>query len=189
MRILYVDVDTLRADHTGPYGYQRAITPNLDSLARDSVVLERCYASDTPCAPVEGRPHQWAVRDYDRSDRQLRFSGGDPHVRSHPVRPLVRRPPLPQRDLHRLDLLLPGTPYGVLVLEHFHEWLKPSLSNGDDEDAATVTTAARQWLQRNGRNDDWFLQVHFWDPHIPYLEPLSWVRRASEAGPAPNLAG
>jgi hypothetical protein len=49
-----------------------------------------------------------------------------------------------------------------------------------------VTTVAREWLQRNGRKDDWFLQVHFWDPHIPYLEPAAWARRASEAGPAPT---
>ena len=31
----------------------------------------------------------------------------------------------------------------------------------------------------------WFLQVHFWDPHTPYLEPGDWARRASESGPAP----
>ena len=33
MRIIYVDVDTLRADHTSPYGYGRPTTPNLQALA------------------------------------------------------------------------------------------------------------------------------------------------------------
>jgi hypothetical protein len=51
MRIIYVDVDTLRADHTGPYGYDRPTTPNLDRLAERSVVFERYYASDSPCLP------------------------------------------------------------------------------------------------------------------------------------------
>ncbi len=29
MRVIYVDVDSLRPDHTEPYGYARKITPNL----------------------------------------------------------------------------------------------------------------------------------------------------------------
>ena len=51
MRILYVDIDTLRADHLGCYGYPRDTTPNLDRIAADGVRFDRCYASDTPCLP------------------------------------------------------------------------------------------------------------------------------------------
>ncbi|MFJ2133383.1 sulfatase-like hydrolase/transferase [Streptomyces sp. NPDC087845] len=51
MRIIYVDVDTLRADHTTPYGYHRPTTPNLQKLADKSVVFDRYYCSDSPCLP------------------------------------------------------------------------------------------------------------------------------------------
>jgi arylsulfatase A-like enzyme len=37
--ILYL-VDTLRADHTGPYGYARDTTPQLNAFAKDAVVFE-----------------------------------------------------------------------------------------------------------------------------------------------------
>jgi arylsulfatase A-like enzyme len=37
--IVYL-VDTLRADHTGPYGYARDTTPNLNAFAKDAVVFE-----------------------------------------------------------------------------------------------------------------------------------------------------
>ena len=33
MRLLYLDIDTLRADHLGCAGYQRDTTPNIDALA------------------------------------------------------------------------------------------------------------------------------------------------------------
>ena len=42
--IVYL-VDTLRADHLGIYGYDRATSPTIDALARDSVVFENAYAT------------------------------------------------------------------------------------------------------------------------------------------------
>lgn len=34
MRILMLDLDTLRADHLGCYGYERNTSPNIDSVSR-----------------------------------------------------------------------------------------------------------------------------------------------------------
>ncbi|MCQ0015388.1 sulfatase-like hydrolase/transferase [Actinomadura madurae] len=51
MKIIYVDVDTLRPDHTQPYGYRRPITPNLAALAERGVRFDRYYCSDSPCLP------------------------------------------------------------------------------------------------------------------------------------------
>ena len=51
MRVLYIDIDTLRADHLGCYGYHRKTSPNIDRLAQQSVRFECCYASDVPCLP------------------------------------------------------------------------------------------------------------------------------------------
>ncbi|MEE4274000.1 MAG: sulfatase [Thermoanaerobaculales bacterium] len=39
--VVFVVVDTLRADHTSLHGYDRATTPNLEALAADSIVFER----------------------------------------------------------------------------------------------------------------------------------------------------
>ncbi len=56
MRVLYLDIDTLRADHLGCYGYHRATTPNLDALAAEGVRFASAYASDVPCLPMhDGR--------------------------------------------------------------------------------------------------------------------------------------
>ena len=37
MKILYVDIDTLRPDHLGCYGYARNTSENIDAIARDGV--------------------------------------------------------------------------------------------------------------------------------------------------------
>jgi len=51
MRLLYIDIDTLRADHLGCYGYHRATSPNIDAIAARALVFESIYASDVPCLP------------------------------------------------------------------------------------------------------------------------------------------
>ena len=37
MRILFLDIDTLRPDHLGCYGYPRNTSPAIDSLCHDGM--------------------------------------------------------------------------------------------------------------------------------------------------------
>lgn len=51
MRVLFVDIDTLRPDHMGAYGYHRNTTPNMDRVAAEGMRFDRVYCSDAPCLP------------------------------------------------------------------------------------------------------------------------------------------
>jgi arylsulfatase A-like enzyme len=51
MRILCLDLDSLRPDHLGCYGYHRDTSPNIDRIAREGTLFEECYCSDAPCLP------------------------------------------------------------------------------------------------------------------------------------------
>lgn len=186
MRILYCDVDTLRADHTSPYGYRRAITPNLAHLSRESVVFDRCYCSDSPCAPSRAA---FTSGQFGITTGAIANFGPATDIRMFER---TRHAPFFGGHLYRNGIYtasiscFPERHMAYWFVGNFREWIKPSLSNGDDEDAATVTAAAIDWLARHGRDDDWFLQVHFWDPHIPYFEPERWVDQAASSGPPPD---
>lgn len=43
--LILISVDTLRADHLGAYGSTRNLSPNIDALARESVLFEYAYAT------------------------------------------------------------------------------------------------------------------------------------------------
>ena len=51
MRIIYFDIDTLRPDHMGCYGYKRNTTPVIDSIAREGVCFDQYYTPNAPCLP------------------------------------------------------------------------------------------------------------------------------------------
>jgi len=42
--VIFISVDTLRADHLGLYGYSRDTSPNLDRLAKEAVTFDRAQA-------------------------------------------------------------------------------------------------------------------------------------------------
>lgn len=42
--VLIVTIDTLRADYLGCYGHDRPTSPNIDTLAKSSVLFERCVS-------------------------------------------------------------------------------------------------------------------------------------------------
>ena len=51
MRILMLDLDTLRPDHLHCYGYERETSPVIDSICEDGMRFENYHCSDAPCLP------------------------------------------------------------------------------------------------------------------------------------------
>ncbi|KAA9406601.1 hypothetical protein Har1131_07180 [Haloarcula sp. CBA1131] len=52
MDVILSVVDSLRADHVSAYGYDRATTPNLDTLAEEGRLFTRCFSPSTWTRPV-----------------------------------------------------------------------------------------------------------------------------------------
>lgn len=53
--IVLVFCDSLRFDGLGCYGNERALTPNIDALATDGLVFERCYSTSPLCVPARSQ--------------------------------------------------------------------------------------------------------------------------------------
>lgn len=49
--MLILDLDSLRADNLGCYGYHRNTSPNIDKVAEEGVRFTNYYTSDAPCLP------------------------------------------------------------------------------------------------------------------------------------------
>ncbi len=205
MRILYIDIDTLRPDHLGCYGYHRPTSPNIDALAATAAVFENVHASDVPCLPsrtalLTGRfgIHNGVVNHggtdadpvIDGADRgfwsrlQLEslptlIKGGAPFRANAETIRTVSISSFAQRH---------SAFHWYAGFDEAHNVGKFGLETADE-----VHAIAADWLSRNGTKDNWFLHVHLWDPHTPYrawdeyferfeTEPLpSWYTEAVRA--------
>ncbi len=179
MRILYIDIDTLRADHLGCYGYHRPTSPNIDAFAIDAMQFNNVYASDTPCLPsrsalLTGRfgIHNGVV-NHGGTDADPVIGGPDRGFWSQ-----MQLDSFPSR-LKRAGLKTCSISSFAQRHSAFH-WYA-----GFDEaqrvpgafgleTADEVYALADQWLERNGEADNWFLHVHLWDPHTPYRADASY---------------
>lgn len=187
MRVIYVDVDTLRADHTQPYGYQRPTSPNLQALAERSVVFDRYYCSDSPCVPsrMALTSGQFGITNgvIGHFGEAARFRldvghGADPH------RPLLGQ----QLEAHGYYTaavsMFAERHRAYHFCGNFREMVRAT-GEINDEQAHDVNRVALDWIRRHADQDDWYLHLTYWEPHTNYLTGPEWAERAAASGPAP----
>lgn len=175
MRILYFDIDCLRPDHLGCYGYHRPTSPNIDVVARAGLRFGNVYASDTPCLPsrtalfsgrfgihtgVVGHGGTAAEPIPDGPERGFNNSFG----RTGWMRCL--------RDLglHTVTISPFAERHGAF---HFYANFNEVHNTGQRglEVADDIGRAALSWVRTHGARDDWFVHVNLWDPHTPFRTP------------------
>jgi arylsulfatase A-like enzyme len=178
MNILYIDIDSLRRDHLGCYGYHRDTSPTIDRIAAEGMRFENVYVSDVPCHP--SRTALW-------SGRHGLVTGvvGHGGTACEPFREGAERAWAGTfyedgwmkclRDLgyHTATFSSFGERHGCwhwyAGFNEVHNCGKRGMETADE-----VIPQATDWLERRGRDGKWFLHVNLWDPHTPYRTPRSY---------------
>ena len=170
--VVLVVVDTLRADHLGVYGYERATSPRLDAFARRAAVFDAAWSA----AP-------WTLPSV-MSIMTSRYPSSH-RVENDGLR-LADDVPTLAETLRRAGYATGGFVSHVYVsslygfgrgFEVFDDFglSQPGyrLEAGMEPGADRVTDAALAWLRGQGRRPV-FLLVHYFDPHWPYAPPETY---------------
>lgn len=189
MRILYLDLDTLRPDHLGCYGYHRKTSPNIDRLCGEGVRFDNYYCSDAPCLPsrtalMSGRfGIHTGVVGHGGTCADMRIDGPQRGFRDR-----LSATSLPaflkQQGLHTAFIGGFGERHSSWSFyAGFREIHDTGM--GGMESAEHVTPTVLDWIGRNAQKDNWYLQVNYWDPHTPYRAPEDFANPFREA-PLPD---
>jgi Sulfatase len=160
--IIFISIDTLRADHMSCYGYERLTTPNLDRLAEESILVKR-HISHSP----------WTLPAH-----MSMFSGMIPsrHGVSDPVSSLRPSVTLVTEVLKNKGYRTGGFATNILLGSNY------GFAAGFDNyqvnaywNAEQITNTALRWF--GGGSEPTFLFVHLFDPHFPYTPKKNFKGR------------
>ncbi|MHA2131306.1 MAG: sulfatase [Promethearchaeota archaeon] len=178
MRILYIDIDTLRPDHLGCYGYHRNTSPNIDHIAEEGSIFKECYVSDAPCLPSRASifTGRFGINNgivgHGGTAADLRLTGKlrgfqDHYLRNNWISSLRRA------KIYPVSI----SPFAERHSSFwFYSGWKEMYNTGlrGMETADQVYPYVEKWLNDNKQKDDWFLHINLWDPHTPYRTPISY---------------
>jgi arylsulfatase A-like enzyme len=169
--LILITIDTLRADRLGCYGYSRNTSPAIDGLARKSILFRNAITPRAKTTP--------AIASI--------LTGLYPHthgLRSNWV-------PLEEEFITLAEILREkgfrtGAVVGNYMLKRKYSGLDQGFDTFDDrmttrelhrnlreKTAEEVNQSVFGWLEEN-RNNQFFLWVHYQDPHGPYTPPAEY---------------
>lgn len=175
MRVLFFDVDTLRPDHMGCYGYKRNTTPTIDEIAGEGVIFNNYYCPNAPCLPSRASltTGQYGIRTgvvgHGGTAADLRVQGPKRSFNDdYSNNGLFKQ--FGKAGMHTVS-------FSTFAERHSSWWFNIgfnecfNVGGCGGESAEAITPHVLDWIERNGEKDDWCMHVHFWDPHTPYRTP------------------
>ncbi len=175
MRIVYIDVDSLRPDHLGCYGYHRNTSPEIDAIAEEGVRYDNYYVTDAPCLPSRTAittgtfgikngavGHGGAAADLRVQGATRRFQSDNEKAA---LATIARRAGChtalfsPFAERHSAFQFYAG-------FNEIHNTGKGGMESAED-----VTPGVLKFLDERGTEENWYMHVNYWDPHTFFRAP------------------
>lgn len=164
MNIIFIVIDTLRASRLGCYGYDKPTSPTIDRLASEGTRLARCFAPGIPTTPA----HTTLFTGLHPLTHNIVTHGGNVDL---------------DRSIPMLPELLQNAGYTTAAVDNLYD-IKPWLARGYEfyinpafrhklrllVSCEEINARAIPWLKAHS-HEKFFLFLHYWEPHTPYLPP------------------
>lgn len=182
--IVFILVDTLRADRLGSYGRAGELSPMMDDLAREGVLFERTIASSSWTLPSVASyfcglyPTVHKVTSYQEALRSAR--GGAGRVRYFAdefvtLAEVLLANGYATAGFSANPFITPK--YGFAQgFEYFDASFAANETRGD-----VVNQAAFNWLAQRDRDRPFFMYLHYMDVHDPYKADQRYVNPLIDA--------
>jgi arylsulfatase A-like enzyme len=173
MRVVWFVVDTLRADHLNCYGYFRKTSPNIDRLAQEGVLFENSFASAIATGPgftslftgLAAINHGFYLTPWNVPNAPLlddRIVTLPEIIQTRGDYTTAAFDDLINFRAH-MKQFVRGFEFYINIVRS-PAWLHHHVI------ADEVNRRLLPWLEQHA-DEEFFLFVHYWDPHGPYNMP------------------
>ena len=176
LNLLLISVDTLRADYLSCYGGKEAPTPRIDSLTRNGILLERAFAHNPLTLPSHVNILTGALPLSHGVHENLGFRLSEDALTlaeylkglGYQTAAFVGAFPLDSRF---------GLTQGFDVYDDLYGDKKsPGPFFFVERKGEEVVSRTVDWL-KSRKDGSWFVFVHLFDPHQPYLPPSPYAEK------------
>jgi arylsulfatase A-like enzyme len=175
--VIFILVDTLRADRLGTYGYGRATSPNVDAFAREAVKFDDARSQSSCTFPSVNSmlTSRWPAAFLGQPFRSLGIPQTIPSLAE-----ILRR-----RGFHTVAVsaspVVRNTPSRYNPAAGFGRGFDVFQEDCLWKSADCVNRQAAEHLRAGER--PLFLYLHYLDPHGPYRPPKTWRRKLARGRP------
>ncbi len=178
--LVYIMIDSLRADHLGCYGYKRNTSPFIDTIAASGLQFEQAYSNSS----------------YTRESVSVLFSGRLPSSGGNYGWLCTG----PRKGTQTIGTLFKQAGYQTAIISNsiqmkpvgFHAGIDhfECLSSkwGVSRTGPELSRRAAKFMKKN-RDKRFFLYLHFLDPHGPYDPPPPLLKQRFNKQSIPNPLG
>ncbi len=150
--IVFIDIDILRADHLGCYGYHLNTSPNIDSLAAKSLIFEDAFAQ----SPITFSSHMAILTSLYPSCSDVKYPEAD--MLSTQVKTLNQ---ILHENNYETVVVAPKNAYQLSPSSGFNRGVSVTFDIDQTEEALQFA--------RNIKSKPFFLSFYFADTHDPYF--------------------
>ncbi len=163
--IILISADSLRANHLGCYGYPLPTSPEIDKLAAEGVLAEQMFCPVIPTQPS----HTTLFTGQSPLRHGVVGHGGKAKLsRNSPFLPEI------MRDEGYLTCAVDTLFRERMWFARGYEYIiDPSINhvfyaNVTQEE---LNDRAIRWIRNFAESDPFFVFIHYWDAHYPYVPP------------------
>ena len=185
--VILIVIDTLRADYLGAYGFDGPISPELDTLAAESILFERCSSQAPWTTPSVAAmmtslyPEAHGVL-LAPDDPRTQRAWLDRWTRAIPDSTTTLAEAFHNRGYRTAAFVANPFITGGLGFEQGFRSFEETAAENRDRDSSMLLHAGLRWLRSmESSNDPTFLYLHLMDVHGPYRAPENDFQAIREA--------
>ena len=165
--VIFISIDTLRADHLSCYGYKKQTSPSIDKFAAQANLFKNAYTTMPTTLPA----HLSLLTSLYPTQLSVRRNGEKVSAEVTTLAEILRSEGYDTAAFVSSYAL--NSRYG---LNQGFQRYDDSLDTSNQRLASNTLSKAAAWLQKH-KKKPFFMFVHLFDPHTPYYAPESFRKK------------